>query len=279
MLKCQGINFLNSTVFSMTVLGPLWRLRSFIEERAGNTRVTEYIVSKTAQYGTRIFLKKTSEGYSKNIQGVEVEMSKPEHFFDVITHKPIKGYVKRLELEEKEKIIDGGAFPGEFSIVAAKKGAEVIALEPDPENAEIMRRNIRMNGLEDSIKVIEKGLWSEKTRKEFEKDSCLGVGSRVKEGSETEIELDSLDKIVSEHWKPDLVKLDIEGAEIEALKGAENLLDNAQTEFTIATYHRTEKNEKTVKAVEKILENHGYSTITEYPKHLTTYGTKGTDSE
>lgn len=261
----------------MTVLDPLWRLRSFIEERAGNTRATEYVVGLVADYGTRIFLEKTDQGYSKKIHGVEVEMKKTKHFFDVITHRPIKGYVKEIDLDQKEKIIDGGAFPGEFSIVAARKGAEVIALEPDPENAEIMRENIRLNSLEDSITVVEKGLWSEKTEKEFEIDSCLGVGSRVKEGSGVEIQLDTIDKIVSEHGRPDLVKLDIEGAEIEALKGAENLMENSDTEFAIATYHRTEENVKTFKAVEKILENHDYSTITEYPKHLTTYGTKETD--
>ncbi len=257
----------------MTVLGPVWRLRSFIEERAGNTRATEYIVGLVAKFGTRIFLEKTEKGYSKRIQDVKVEMKQPKHFFDVLTHRPIKGYVKKVELTDKEKIIDGGAFPGEFSIVAAKKGAEVIALEPDPENAQIMRENIKLNGLEDRIKVVEKGLWSKKTEKEFEMDSCLGVGSKVKEGSETKIQLDTLDSIVSSYWKPDLIKLDIEGAEIEALKGAETLLDSS-TDFAIATYHRTEENEKTVKAVEKILEENGYETVTEYPKHLTTYASK-----
>jgi FkbM family methyltransferase len=260
------------------MLNPIWKTRSYIEETAGNNRLTEYLVELVADYGTTVFLEKTSNGYSREIKGVEIEMKKPKHFFDLLTHKPVEGYLKRVDIGRQEKIVDGGAFPGEFSILAAKKGVEVVALEPDPENAAVMRENIRMNGVEDMITVLEKGLWSERTEKKFERDSCLGVGSRVDEGSEFEIELDTLDRIIKEHGEPDLVKLDIEGAEVEALEGAENTMKEVEPEFTIASYHRTEEG-KTVKAVERILENHGYSTITEYPKHLTTYATKSVIEE
>lgn len=221
-----------------------------------------------------IFLTSTERGYVREIDGTSIKMSRSIHFSEFLTEKPLAGYLKQTDIEEKDRVIDAGAYPGEFSIYAAKNGAEVIAIEPDPHNAEELRENIRLNGLSDKVEVIEKGLWDQKARKKLERDCKFGLGSQVKDQGQLVIELDTLDNLISNYGSIDFVKMDIEGAEIKALEGAENMIEEAEPEFAIATYHTDENGEKTCFRVEEILEDKGYSAETGYKRHLTTYGEK-----
>lgn len=221
-----------------------------------------------------VFLNSTERGYAREINGTKIKMSRSIHFSEFLTEKPLKGYLKESDIEEKDRVVDAGAYPGEFSIYAAKNGAEVIAIEPDPQNAKELRENIRLNGLADKVDVVEKGLWDQKATKKMERDVQFGLGSKVKDGGKLVIELDTLDNLCSDYGPIDLVKMDIEGAEMKALKGAEKVIENAAPEFAIATYHTDEDGKKTCFRVEEILKNRGYSTETGYKRHLTTYGEK-----
>lgn len=242
------------------------------KEKIIDNRFSVYIAGFTGRNITQIFVEKEENGYSRVKDGVKIKMSRSMHFTDILIRKPLEGYRKEVDLEEIDTMIDAGAFPGEFAIYAAKKEeVDVIALEPDPENAEQLRENIRLNDVEDKITVLEKGLWKEEDQKGFERDRQLGMASQINENASITIDLDTLDSIVSEHGEPDLVKMDIEGAEIEALKGAEKVLEEVRPKFSIATYHRRD-GEKTFRQVEEILEQHGYSAETGYSRHLTTYG-------
>jgi hypothetical protein len=69
----------------------------------------------------------------------------------------------------------------------------------------------------------------------------------------------------------DLIKMDIEGAEIEALDGAKSAIQNLCPHFAIASYHLHE-NQKTCHQVEKKLQRYGYQTRTFFSAHLTTCG-------
>jgi len=53
--------------------------------------------------------------------------------------------------------IDVGAHIGRFSIILAKKGSNVISIEPSKENFERLNKNIKLNKLQDKIKVINVG--------------------------------------------------------------------------------------------------------------------------
>lgn len=221
-----------------------------------------------------VFLTSTERGYAREINGTEIKMSRSIHFSEFLTEKPLKGYLKETDINEKDRVVDAGAYPGEFTIYAAKNGAEVIAIEPDPQNAKELRENIRLNGLSDRVEVVEKGLWDQKARKTMERDTQFGLGSQIKDEGQFVIELDTLDNLCSEYGPVDFVKMDIEGAEVKALKGAEKLIEEAEPEFAIATYHVNENGRKTCFPVEDVLKNKGYSVETGYKRHLTTYGEK-----
>ena len=83
----------------------------------------------------------------------------------------------------------------------------------------------------------------------------------------------TLDDLVAE-IKPerlDMIKMDIEGAEIEALKGAVNTMEKYAPKFSIASYH-VKDNKKTCFWIENFLREKGYSVQTFFPPHMTTYG-------
>jgi FkbM family methyltransferase len=126
---------------------------------------------------------------------------------------------------------DLGANIGFFSVLAARLvGAtgKVISFEPDPENARLLRRNIARNGFA-NVTVVEGGIWSESGYMNFvAAPPDRGIGKFIAgEGATvgTPIRCIALDDFVQSAPAPDAIKCDIEGAEIEAFRGAEKLLE------------------------------------------------------
>lgn len=257
----------------------IWEKADVIGEKLADSKTFTKIVDLFSNNFTQLFLEKTDNGYMKEFQGIEVEMTHQFHFTDMIIHSPIEGYMKEFDLEKTEMMIDAGAFPGALAIIAAKKGTQVIALEPDPENAEQLRKNLELNNVKDKVKVVEVGLWKEKDQKSFERDKALGMASRIKEEAEITIQLDTLDSIVEEQGRPDLVKMDIEGAETQALEGATQTMEEVEPDFEIATYHLNEDGEKTYHEIEEKLSEKGYNVKTGFSRHLTTYASKNREFE
>ena len=68
----------------------------------------------------------------------------------------------------------------------------------------------------------------------------------------------------------DFIKMDIEGAEIEAMKGAKKILMGNDVKVAIASYHEVE-GQKTCYTLERYLTDLGYLAETNFPLHMTTY--------
>jgi len=129
---------------------------------------------------------------------------------------------------------DLGANIGFFSLLAARLvGAtgKVFSFEPDPENARRLRRNIERNGFANAT-VVEAGIWSASKNVNFvaadlaSPDRGVGkfsVGESATAGTPTRCV--ALDDFARSSAAPDVIKCDIEGAEIEAFRGAEELLE------------------------------------------------------
>lgn len=144
--------------------------------------------------------------------------------------------------EQKEKheiFVDGGCYDGENSRMFAKWAGNVqktvYAFEPDQNNL----RNCQ-SVLEDidgiSYKLIPKGLWSRDEMLDF----CANAneGSKFCSDGEVRIPVTSLDSVID--GKVTFIKMDIEGAEYEALMGAENLIRTYKPKLAISVYHKAE---------------------------------------
>lgn len=95
-------------------------------------------------------------------------------------------------------------------------------------------------------------------------------------GKHKRIQCITIDEITKELGlkRLDMIKMDIEGAEIEALQGADDTIKQFSPVFAIASYHKRDK-KRTFHKVEESLIKQGYEAYTFFPPHLTTCGKIG----
>lgn len=182
----------------------------------------------------------------------------------------IKEYLKRYNLKKGDSVIDCGAYRGYFTVLASKLVGEegkVIAIEPDPFNVMLLKKNIKANKLNNVI-IIQKGL----SNKEIEIGwSIGGIVSQINRSKLFKIKTTTIDNIFKKTrlGTVDFIKMDIEGAEIEALYGAANTLRHTKN-LAIASYHIV-NGKKTCFEVEKILKQKKFKVKTEKAGQLITF--------
>lgn len=174
----------------------------------------------------------------------------------------VEPYERYFKVAPGEIVLDVGACIGEFTVPAARRAGEVVAIEPNPENQWWLQRNIVENKL-GNVHVIGKAAWSYRKalRLHLSKENIGGhsvIGERG--GGNIVVQADTLDNIVSDLGieKVDFVKMDIEGAEVQALEGAKKVLTTAK-KIAMET-HLGINNEKTTPKVQFILKNYGFDT-------------------
>ncbi|MCA1652897.1 MAG: FkbM family methyltransferase [Sphingomonadales bacterium] len=132
------------------------------------------------------------------------------------------------------RVVDCGAFTG----VAIHKllGAgytldTVVAFEPDPASfATLASRNFPAN----RTLCLPLGTWSSTTQLRFASDGSMG--SALSDTGEVTIQCVAIDDVL--HGEPvNLVKLDVEGAEIETLKGMERIVRAQKPNLLLSAYH------------------------------------------
>ena len=173
------------------------------------------------------------------IQGVKAiprKGSRDFYMFFVSREEDVRPH---LVLNENETFVDVGANIGSYSLNIAKeyreKGVEVVAIEAHPENFKALDRNIKCNGFT-NVKIINKAVSDHEGVVNLYERSFDGIraGSEVyslfdtfmrnlPNGKTLQVECDTLDNILAGS-KVDVMKIDVEGAEVLALKGATNVL-------------------------------------------------------
>ena len=151
-----------------------------------------------------------------------------------------------LKYGESEIFVDCGACDLETSVRFFEECREhrveqisVYAFEPDRENYQECTK--RLEGLKASgvnVQLFCAGTWSENKQLSFA--SGNGAASKVQENREglDKIEVVALDSVIP--GKVTFIKMDIEGAELEALKGAKHLIQTYHPKLAICIYHKPE---------------------------------------
>jgi FkbM family methyltransferase len=127
-------------------------------------------------------------------------------------------------------VLDVGAHIGYFTLLAARAvGAtgRVYAFEPLPSNATQLRRNVEANGFAERVIVVEQAV-TDQAGEMCLHDSGRDAGTATlysKGGQSVDVTTISLDGWAEEHMWPrvDLMKMDVEGAEVAALAGMREL--------------------------------------------------------
>ena len=151
-------------------------------------------------------------------------------------------YTKLYELKKGDTVVDAGAHIGVFTVFAAKSvgdDGEVIAIEPEKKNLGSLRKNIEINSL-DNVAVVPKGLWDGRSKKRLYLTRSSVGHSLIHSSDKTEeIEVDTLDNILEGLGvsKVDFIKMNIEGAEIQALRGMKKTLKSSGVKLIIEAHH------------------------------------------
>ena len=115
--------------------------------------------------------------------------------------------------------VDCGAHVGNHSVYLARSGARVVSIEPNPEIREFLECNVRNNSLEDRVRIIPFGLWSTSSTGRVERGEPGNTGSSriIPIPGEGDVDLVALDDL---NLAPDVLKIDVEGLELDVLEGA-----------------------------------------------------------
>ena len=146
-------------------------------------------------------------------------------------------------IKEHATILDIGANIGSHSIYwAIKRNADKIySFEPLPATFEILKKNIELNKLEDKIIPYNFGLSDKKSKAMLQTYTPDNIGAASFTKNKNGLfELRTLDSLKIKD-KIDLIKIDVEGAEVEVLKGAKKTIIKNTPTIVIESFNR--KNE------------------------------------
>jgi FkbM family methyltransferase len=133
----------------------------------------------------------------------------------------------RSRLREGAVFVDVGANVGYYTLVASKlvgTAGHVYAIEPVPSTAAFLRVNVKLNGC-NNVVVREVAAWSARGRLVLKiPASMYGCASAVREGSSVIVKTSTLDDILRDEGSIYLIKIDVEGAELEVLRGSQSVL-------------------------------------------------------
>ena len=143
-----------------------------------------------------------------------------------------------LHFSENEIFVDCGAFDGDtilsFSRHTNGKYDKIYGFECDKINVEKLKKNVSQLN---HVNIVEKACFSSKSILSF---STRGNElSKIDENGTFQIETEKIDDIVSEE-NVSFIKMDIEGAELEALKGAKHTIEKNAPKLAISVYHKPE---------------------------------------
>ena len=141
-----------------------------------------------------------------------------------------------IKLSEHERFVDVGAFDGDTVIDFIKrtngKFDQIYALELDTINFNALKNNVERLEQHDRIKIFNFGAWN------CAKNVYYNIGESVSTIGNGDVSgrVDKLDKILSGK-SITFIKMDIEGAEPQALAGAKRLIHNCKPTLAICVYH------------------------------------------
>ena len=150
-----------------------------------------------------------------------------------------------LKLSNDEVFLDIGSFTGDtleqFIEETKDMYKEIYAFEPSKRAYDELCK-IRNNKNQHKIRIINKGVYEETTRLYFNDNGSHEISDTSsivdKESATCEIDVVDIDSVIDKEVT--FIKMDIEGSELSALKGAERTIRRYKPKLAICIYHKNE---------------------------------------
>lgn len=189
------------------------------------TRLAEIKSGQSPQDGIHTF--KILRGAN---QGLWFSTMQPEQSFALGSYEPEVSHAIDSLVKPRSIFFDVGANVGWDTLIAANNGARVIAFEPGASNLPLLSDTIHRNGVDEQVKIEPIGIGEKTEVIQFAEYPNYGLVNHVITSENpakpdaviSEINITSIDDYASAHnLIPNVIKIDIEGHEFAALKGAQ----------------------------------------------------------
>jgi FkbM family methyltransferase len=133
------------------------------------------------------------------------------------------------ELKDARLFIDAGAHVGYYTLLASKIAKEIISIEPNPFNYKLLKFNLRINKIKNAYALDiaasnyngETGIFIPKLKGKIATDQSK-LDNNI---SKIKIRVVKLDDLLLKIGKnPDVIKIDVEGSEMQVLEGLQETL-------------------------------------------------------
>ena len=283
--ESEGVSFTdNLLLFFLLIL--YFGLRILLTIVLGKNRRDRLYVERELDFG--VFLYKFFKTMRKGNASKPLKFHVPKYGYEFYCRLNEDDF-KLMSLHEDEildqfnpkpgnTVVDVGAHIGLYTLIAAKRvgpSGKVIAIEPSPENFKILKKNILLNKLS-NVESLECAVYSTKEKLKLflpELEGRTMFNTVMQDRARTsnnflEVEANTLDNIIESinitevNW----IKIDIEGAELEVLKGAANTLSSNEDLTLLIEVH----GDANYKPILKILKEYKFQIIYEnkyYPSN------------
>ncbi len=173
-----------------------------------------------------------------------------------------------------DTVIDVGAHIGPYTLKASKwvgSNGKVVAIEAAPDNFDILNRNIQLNKLtnvialnyaayskQDKIKLF---LPSKAEELSYTKYNTIMTERVYNEKKFVEIDANTLDYLLQSNGikhEVNWIKIDVEGAEYEVLKGAKNILSKSNNISLLVEIHNLSENTNLNEPIKEFLNSYNF---------------------
>lgn len=157
-----------------------------------------------------------------------------------ITSPMSEVYLNLIKPTKQDSYIDLGAYNGdtisELLVYCDGEIKNIVAFEPDAKNFKRLNRRIETENIK-NITAYNLGAWNKEQILHFQGKG--GRNSKLCDNGIIEVKANSVDNILAGNMAS-IIKLDVEGAELEALEGCKDTIAKYAPRLLVSAYHKNE---------------------------------------
>ena len=194
----------------------------------------EYPLYWPVQFGVKGYLQVTSETFDPN----------DWHF-----------YQNRFKVESSEILLDIGAAEGLFPLSVIDKCQQVILIEPNAAFTEALKNTF--SPFRGKVQILNFAVGEKNGEVSFNENSLSGSVSHGVGGSHVVL-MSTIDELIKDDIKVTFFKADIEGFELNMLKGAKDTIIRNRPKIVITTYHDENNADEIIDLVKSMVPEYNF---------------------